>query len=459
MRIGSLRARLLAAAGLAIAAALTVSGVLLGRLFSDHVENRTAVELQDHLNQLAAGLETDAEGRIVPATAPADPRFSQLYGGLYWQIDPSGGQSRRSRSLWDFELELPTDALSEGAIHRHDISGPDRATLFAVERALKIGMGEEQKPIRIIVAVDRREIDDAVAQFRAMLWRSLLIVGAVLLTAFAAMLHFGLLPLRTLRSSLHDVQTGARERVEGRFPTELEALVDDLNRLLAQQRQSVVRAREQAGDLAHGFKTPLSLLAVVARDLRRGGRSQPADEIDAQIEAMSRHVQKELTRARMAGASGIVRNGVLVRPVAERIVSAMRRIGGDRDLSWSIEGAQDLRFAGDENDLLEIIGNLAENAAKWAQRRVVLTIEMNQELLEIDVEDDGPGIPNGSEAAALARGGRLDERAEGTGLGLDIVAKAVAIYAGRIDLSRSRLGGLRARLTLPAIDPAKLTGA
>lgn len=451
----SLRARLLLASALAIFAALAVSGVLLARLFEQHVETRIAAELQGQLNQLAAGLETDADGKLQPVAELGDRRYAQPYSGIYWQIDPAEGPRQRSRSLWDYELALPRDELPDGSVHRHGVAGPQGATLFAVERGLTLAAPSGTMPVRIAVAVDRREIDEATSEFRTVLWRSLVVVGSSLFAAFALMLHIGLLPLQTLQRSLRRVHAGKSATVEGAFPTEIQALVEGMNRLLDQQRQSLARARERAADLAHGFKTPLSLLAAIARDLERTGAATPAQEIESQVDAMGRHVRRELARARVAGGERDDHAAVLVKPVAEKIVATMRRIGGDRDLAWSVESSADAAFAGDETDLMEMIGNLAENAGKWALSKVVVSVAVRGDRLDILVDDDGPGIPDGAGVAALQRGKRLDESAEGTGLGLSIVDKAVAAYGGEIDLSKSPLGGLRARLILPG---AKLTG-
>lgn len=445
----SLRARLLLASALAILSALAVSGFLLARLFEQHVEARVAAELQAQMNQLAAGLETTADNGLRSIEGPGDQRFSEPYSGIYWQIDPARGPRQRSRSLWDFELALPVDALPDGVVHRHNIAGPQQSTLFVVERGLTLAIPPAHLPVRVAVALDRREIDEAVSQFRTILWRSLAIIGGLLFVAFALMIHFGLLPLQTLGTSLKRVHAGRSAAVEGPFPTEVQSLVDSMNRLLDLQRQSVKRAREQAADLAHGFKTPLSLLAAIARDLRRDGALEPAQEIDAQVDAMGRHVRRELARARVSGGLRADQNSVAVKPIAEKIVAAMRRIGGDRNLAWSVDGSDDAGFAGDEMDLMEILGNLAENAGKWASSTVRLAFSLADQRLEIFIDDDGPGIPEGAGAAAFQRGRRLDESAEGAGIGLSIVEKAVAAYGGQIELSRSPLGGLRAHLRLP----------
>ncbi|HRD76352.1 MAG TPA: ATP-binding protein [Hyphomicrobiaceae bacterium] len=451
---GSLRLRLLGAALLAIVLALLASGVLLSRLFALHVERRAAAEMVVHLDQLLAGLEVEAGGAIQVTGALADPRFAKPYGGLYWQIDSPPAARQRSRSLWDFELTLPHDGLATGETHRHNLTGPAGSALFAIERAFSMGPGAAPISFRLTLATDRREIDQAAAEFRDTLATSLLVLGVSLLAAFAAMLHFGLAPFRRLGGALQDVHSGKRPKVEGAYPVEVAALVVDVNRLLDKERETIARAGERAGDLAHGFKTPLAVLGAVARDLERDGKSGAATEIEQQVETMSRHVRRELARARFVGRSGVNPTGIAVGPVVERVIAALERISGERPIAWTVTGPDDCRFAGDETDLFEVIGNLCENASKWARRRADVSIGQAAALLTISVSDDGPGIPEGAEAEALLRGRRIDESGSGSGLGLSIVAKTVDAYGGSISLARGPLGGLMARVVLPAADAA-----
>jgi signal transduction histidine kinase len=405
----SLRLRLFVAAVLAILAALTVSGGVLARLFAVHVEAREYAELENHQNQIAAALELGPNREVRLTAQPADPRFGTPHGGLYWQIDLGAGAKIRSRSLWETELLLPPDDVPDGILHRHDITGPNGSALLAVERALTIGPDGSTVPLRLTVAVDRRDLLSATAGFHSVLIKSLGVLGLALLGASLLQIHVGLQPLRRLRSALRDVHQGAAEHVTGNFAQEVEPLVDDLNTLLDQERLNQQRARERAADLAHGFKTPLAVLAAVSRDLGRDGRSQAAAEIDAQIDVMGRHTKRELARARTVGSVSFGQQTVLVRSVIAKVETALRRIAADRQLTWTIDASGSLVFDGDENDLLELVGNLADNASKWARSRVVLRAARETHSLTLTVEDDGPGLPDGTEQDSLTRGTRLDE--------------------------------------------------
>ncbi len=450
MSTRSLRLRLLIAAAIAIAIALSLSGAVLARLFLQHVEAREYTELGNHQNQIIGAIQIDASGHLNLATAPADPRFFTPNGGLYWQIDMANGTQHRSRSLWDSVLVLPPDNVKDGSPHRHIIAGPNHSTLMAIERGLVIGPDGAPVPVHVTVAVDRHELDQAVAGFRNVLMVSLGVLGLTLLSALFVQVAVGLRPLKHLSTALQRVHSGSAARVAGQFPSEIQPLVMNMNALLDREQRNNQRARERAADLAHGFKTPLAILATVSRDLLRDGQPRAAVEIESQINIMGQHVRHELARARTLGAVAIGQAPVRVRPIVDRIVIALKRISADRALTWHIDVDRDVVFVGDENDLLELIGNLADNAAKWAKSEVSLSVTQDGPRLALTVDDDGPGIPKGSAGDVLMRGRRLDETTDGNGLGLSIVTKIVEAYDGTIVLGVSALGGLSVIVALPS---------
>jgi signal transduction histidine kinase len=444
-----LRLRLIGAAACAVAIALAISGILLARIFIAHIEARADTELTNHLSQIAGVLEIDGDGALQVAVAPADPRFAEPRSGLYWQIDLADGNRQRSRSLWDQVLALPTDDLADGMIHRHDVPGPGGTQLKLLERALTIGPDSKPVPVRVSVALDRGELEKAGGDFRKTLNSSLAVLGLLLLLALWAQVQIGLRPLAALRGALNQVRDGASRKVEGSFPSEVTPLVDDMNALLDRERRNIEQARERAGDLAHGFKTPLSVLSAVARELAREDRSASAMEIETQIDIMGRHVKRELALARTVGSAVVGRPTIPVKPIVDRVIGALQRIAADRNLRWRVDVATDAAFPGDENDLLEIVGNLADNAAKWAASQVAITASHDGHALLLNVADDGPGIPAGAEAEVLRRGRRLDGSTAGSGLGLSIVTKMVEAYGGTINLDRAALGGLAVTIVIP----------
>lgn len=451
MTTGSLRLRLLAAAGLAVVVALYLSGLVLSQLFIEHVTARVDTELLTHSNQVIANVELDAtSGAMQLIVPPADPRFELPNGGLYWQIERPDGVRQRSRSLWETVLTLPADELQDGNVHRHELAGPNGTRLNAVERSVTIGPEGRLTQLRVTVAIDRTEIDEAAAGFRWVLMRSLAYLGLALIAALLVQVHVGLRPLTTLRSALGRVHAGSQSRIEGDFPTEVTPLVDDLNALLDRESRSIERAREQASDLAHGFKTPLTVLSTVARDLKREGRYEAVREIEVQVDMMGRLVKATLARTRIAGARAVGSRSTAVAPVVARVVAALRRVAADRNIAWTVDIPSALSFAGDETDLIELVGNIADNAAKWARSSVSIRAVEADGKLTLNVADDGPGLPPGWELQPPVRGRRLDETRGGTGLGLSIVAKIVEAYAGTLTLSVSPLGGLGIEIALPA---------
>ncbi len=442
----SLRLRLLVAATCSVVAALVLAGLGLTFMFKHHVERSLERELVTHLNQLTAAFELTDRGAPEVARPLSDPRFVKPYGGLYWQIEDAAGDAIRSRSLWDFSLDLPPDPLSSGELHRHLLAGPAGSQLLVIERGLRLG----DRAFRLAVGIDRREIDDNVRDFGWDTTLSLGILAMVLLAAAAAQVSVGLRPLQGLRAELAKVHAGTSRRLEASFPSEVQPLVDDLNDLLAQQMAAVERARTQAGNLAHGLKTPLTVLAAERRKLAAQGQSAAADVLGQQIEAMRRQIDYQLARARAASSSRVPGVASPIGPVVERLVRVLRRVGANPGVELVAEIAAEHVFAGEIQDLEEMVGNLLDNACKWARRRVAVTSESSGQRVAILVDDDGPGLPAERREEVFERGRRLDQSVPGSGLGLAIVRDLAEIYGGRVGLEDSPAGGLRVRLELPA---------
>ncbi len=321
----SLRVRLLLAATCSVVAALALAGLGLILLFQQHVERSFERELVNHLNQLTAAFELTGTGTPQVAGPLSDPRFVKPYGGLYWQIEDAAGHAIRSRSLWDISLDLPPDPLSSGELHRHLLAGPAGSQLLVVERGLRLG----DRAFRLAVGIDRREIDANVRDFGWDTTLSLAILAVALLGAAAAQVLVGLKPLHGLRAELAKVHVGGSRRVEARFPSEVQPLVDDLNNLLEQQMAAVERARTQAGNLAHALKTPLTVLAAERHKLAEQGESAAAEVLGQQIDAMRRQIDYQLARARAASSSRVPGVASPVGPVVERLVRVLRRVGAN----------------------------------------------------------------------------------------------------------------------------------
>jgi len=283
--------------------------------------------------------------------------------------------------------------------------------------------------------------------------------GMALVAALSMLFGFlqvrrGLSPINQLRDRLAAVHKGAAARMGGSYPTEVQPLVDDLNALLEERERRVARAVAKAGDLAHGLKTPLAVLAHEAQQARAAGHEQLAAEIDQQIDRMRRQIDYHLAHARSAAASASPAARASIATSAEGLVRALKRLHAERDLSIEVDAPASHAFRGQREDLDEMLGNLLDNACKWAGARVRLTCSKEGEQVVIAVDDDGPGIEPPMREIVLRRGIRADEAAQGSGLGLAIVRDLAEVYGGSISLEESPMGGARARLTLPAQDAA-----
>jgi len=461
---GSLRFRLLAGTLFWISATIALAGWGLSSLFHQHVAAQFHAELTTELDQLTAQLTQDAQGQAQLTLPLSDPRLSRPYSGHYWQIDQLGdtpvgtvsvaGQLR-SRSLWDHVLALPADAPADGETHQHRIQGPQAQWLGVVERSVRLEDADAgtSRAFRLIAAANERFMAEPVARFNGMLWLALGMLALGLMLAVVVQVVVGLAPLRTLRDALGRLRNAQTQRLDGVFPAELTPLVDDFNKVLLQNAEVVTRARTHAGNLAHALKTPLSVLANAAHATEQ--KHTPANELAQlvidQVGLARQQVDYHLARARVAATVRQPGASTPLQPVIEGLVRVMRRIYAERQLEITLEPmAEILCFRGETQDLQEMLGNLLDNACKWATHRVVLTAQVEAASLRLTMDDDGPGIAADQRDAVMHRGVRADEQVAGSGLGLAIVDDLTRLYGGRVVLADSPLGGLRVVLELPA---------
>lgn len=448
----SLRLRLLLGTLVWIVVSLVVAGWGLSSLFSRHVSEQFHAELATHLDQLTAHLGVDEHGVVTLSAQLSDPRLSRPYAGLYWQVDRMAGDGEaadigvlRSRSLWDVVLTVPDDTPADGEIHRHAVTGPGQEPLRMIERVVRPGESVHGA-FRLIVAADEALMLEPARRLTGLLVAALAVLGAGLIVAAVVQVVSALAPLRQLQRALGAVRSGQAGRLEGRFPVEIQPLVSEFNTVLGENAEVVERARTHAGNLAHALKTPLSILANAAR----GADGELARLVAEQVEVANKQVAHHLTRARAAAMARVPGTRTRVRPVVEGLLRVMARVHAERNLRLNAPvPAEDAWFRGETQDLQEILGNLLDNACKWARTRVDVTIGVHAGEVCVDIDDDGPGIAEAARDHVFARGVRADEAAPGSGLGLAIVADLVQLYGGHIRLDVSPLGGVRAHVTLP----------
>ncbi len=449
MTLRSLRLRLVLAGAAAVALALALAGVGLVALFAAHVERRAAAELSVQLDQLIAGLAEGSDGRLAVTAPPADPRFRRPLGGLYWQVEAD--RTLRSRSLWDQALALPPDALPDGAVHVHRLSGPAGGTVLVLERSVTLPGRGRGEAVRVAVAMDAADLAAAVDAFRGDLAVYLAVLGAVLVLAAVVQVAVGLGPLATVGERVTAVRSGASRRLGTDFPDEVRPLAAEVDALIAARENDVERARDRAGVLAHGLKTPLQALLGEAGRLREAGLAERAEAVEEIALSMRRHVERELARARIAVAARTAR--VEIRPVVDRVLGVVRRTPDGTRLSFENAVEPGLFAALDPDDLAEALGALVENAARHASARVAIRSVTADGTASIVVADDGPGLPAEAVEAVRRRGGRLDEAHPGEGFGLSIATEIAEAVGGAIVLANG-LHGLEARLDLPRGAPA-----
>jgi signal transduction histidine kinase len=446
----SLRLRLMLAQAATITIALVLAGIGLTLLFERHLERRVDEELATYARQLASRLVVAPDGSLRLLADLADPRFEVPLSGLYWQVaSVPDGTLLRSRSLWDHVLDLPADPLPPGSVHRHDLPGPGSTELFVHERPLILGRGTGGRHVRVATAVDRASIEAARAAFAGQLALALALLAVVLIAAGLAQVWFGLRPFERLRRAVGLVRARRSDRLVGNYPDEIRPLVDEVNALLEAQSAIIARARAQAADLAHGLKTPLTVLRAEAAKLEARGDAATAADLDRLARDMQRHIDRDLARARLA-ATTRSNDATALAEVTQRLVQTLERTPRGGRLEWSVAVDDTLDVAVDPDDLAELLGSILDNAAKWAREIVSIEAAVEDGKVTLVIADDGLGVPAGDRERLGTRGVRLDATTPGHGIGLAIARDIVEAYGGTLAFAEAPGGGLAVRLDLPA---------
>jgi signal transduction histidine kinase len=443
----SFRTRLIVGAAVWIIAGLAVSGFLLSELFKAHVTQQFDDELHGHAAELAALIDIAPDGRLSLHRRLSDPRFLPKDSGFYWRVEGAGGQALTSPSLAGRDLPLP-DPLPPLGVERHVFVAGPSGQLRLVERSVANPHGA---PLRLGIGVDQRLLDQVLGRFNWTLFLSLTIVAAGLIGAAMLQVWFGLRPLTRMRHALSAVRLGQASRLPEDLPSEVRPLAIDLNALLEANLEMLRRARTQAGNLAHALKTPLAILVDEAERMRAAGQAEAAEVIILQCERMRRQIDYQIARARAAALKRAPGVAADVKATLDPVVAALSRLYARRDVSFVVDDQDQPIVAVDAQDLSEILGNVIDNAGKWARSRAEIRVRRRGEFAEIIIDDDGPGLPPESYEHVFGLGERLDERTPGHGLGLSIVRDLVGLYDGHVALDQAPLGGLRVILTFPAI--------
>lgn len=434
----SLRTRLLGGAVVFVTSALLIAAIVLTVLFERHVTDWIDRELEGHLDRLITSVERTPDGLLTVKSGPDDSRFVTPLSGLYWQVTFENGNIERSRSLWDFVLELPLEASIHAQSHHHAIPGPQGQFLYLIQKKVEMPQRLGRSEVLFAVALDKAEVDKAVWRFAGALVPFLVALGLLLLAATWLQVGLGLKPLSSIRLRVEKIRAGDEQRLGSDFPSEVTPLAQEIDTLLDGRERQLALAKTRASDLAHGLKTPLQVIVGGIAKLKAAGEASVATDLEHATQMMQRHIDRQLIRARLAAEGSAVR--AEVGEVAARVVRVLEKVTRQRELSWSIDVASGLSARIHPDDLSEALGALAENAGRHARSRVIISATREDQDVLITVYDDGPGIPEKRLHDVLQRGGRLDNSPKGTGLGLAIAADIAEACRGRLTTTRAREG-------------------
>ncbi|MCW0045936.1 sensor histidine kinase [Brevundimonas sp. BT-123] len=455
----SLTRRLIWLASAWIVVALVISALVLTQAFQESALRRLGAMLNETIDEIVVGASRTPQGEAIPQIQ--DARTLRLLSGKYWQImevRPNGQlvSLARSTSLWRYDLALPADLPARldaafGDVITFNTTGPkdDAETREPLRVAASMkSIPRHEHPVIFIAALDRSDVDADTRQFAGVTWIAFLILGLGLVSAVFIQVRIGLRPLFDLRDEIADVRKGKSARIGRSYPQEIQPLAEQVNRLLDHNQEVVDRQRTHVGNLAHALKTPISvMLAEAGTD-----EGDLPELVRRQTKIMQGQVDHHLRRARAAArAAHGLGETTPVAEVLDELAVMIEQVFRDKNVEIDWRAPDTLSFLGERQDLQEILGNLIENAAKFSRRRVRVSAGgsgLGQMILV--VEDDGAGLPADQRDTVMQRGARLDESAPGSGLGLSIVDDLTRAYGGRLMLSDSDMGGLKAVLELPA---------
>ncbi len=435
----SLRARLMLGAALMLVVFLAGAGWAVQRAHEESVRTARYAQLQSTVYLLLAAAEVDAAGALVMPAAFPEPRLSLPGSGLYASIvNVARKETWRSPSQVGVAAPLPPE-VGTGQ-WRYEVARAAGRSYLAVGTGVSWAGSAGAVPLVLSVFEDKAEFDREVAVFERTSWAWLGGAALLLLASQTVLLRWGLAPLGAATREIRAIEHGEQTTVEGRYPVEVAALTDNLNTLIAQERQRQARYREALSFLAHSLKTPLAVL--------RTSLSEPATlpaAVAAQVARMDDIVQHQLGRAAASGASRFV-PALALAPVLGRVRDSLVKVYADKGLAFTLDCAPALAWRIDEGDAFELLGNLMDNAAKWARHRVAVDARRDGDRLHLRIDDDGPGF--GDTSALLQLHVRGDERVPGHGVGLAVVDDLVASHGGELTLGRSEMGGGRVEIVL-----------
>ena len=423
---------------------LLLTGIMVSSLMRAYIAQGFHDEMQVHIEELAALTILDSKGQPRLLRRLSDPRFIPANSGFYWKVERDGFETIRSPSLVSGDLS--------GKMAINDVprwSETDGPTGKVMEYGMLIRPKGTETPVEISIATDLRLLEEVLSDFNWPLIYALLGFAIAMSLLGIAQISYSLKPLERLKLAIADIRTGKESRMAGSYPSEISPLVSDLNHVLDANVEMVRSARVQAANLAHGLRTPLAIMMDEAQQIAERGEKESAEVLLNGCEQMLRYVEYYTARARTAALARIPGQSTSLRKTVEPIVTAMRRLHKGKEIAICLGDFPDILLPCDSVDLEEMTSNLIDNACKWASSRVMISWEEDRQWALLYVDDDGPGLPPEEYISVFEIGERLDAAKPGSGLGLPIVKDLATLYQGRVTLSKSPLGGLRAELAIP----------
>lgn len=437
----SLQDRLTAGLLSTLVAVFAIQWLLVSVAIERITENYIVSRLEHEIESLLVALNVDNQGQLQLDSDRLNLVFRQPFSGHYYRILVDG-ESLRSRSLWDQEMKVPT--ISPGDVRELHMTGPQDQPLLLLVRGFQKG-GHD---LTIAVAEDLSPIQRDITGFQVRYAVLTAAVLAALILIQRMLVRRSLRPLRRTRADLRDLEQGKVRRLDESVPDEIRPMVHEINRLIDITIERLRRSRNAVGNLAHALKTPLTVISQISQDPALRAHGELRRSLDTQIHTVRRLIERELKRARLAG-QGPVGSRFVVERELPPLMQALRQVYADKALELEMELPEHHDFAGDREDILELLGILLDNACKWARHQVRLTADQAPGF-SFRIEDDGPGVSDAQLAGLAQRGRRLDENTEGHGLGLSIAKDIVDQYKGTVEYGRSRrLGGFQVTVQLP----------
>ena len=443
--MNSLRARLILAASLVLVVFIVIAGYTLDKAFYQSAEQNLRENLDTQMTFLLASAEVKNADDIDMPTRMLETKFSLPSSGLYAIIvNQQGKVMWKSLSTVGVRIPAPRNLKPGEQKLEHVSTGADQ--FYIKSYGINWFTQNNQIPLTFNVITDLQDFHKQILGYRQTLWGWLIALAVLLLVAQVAILIWGLRPLRRVIGEISAIESGKQERITADYPLEILRLTDNINGLLDHEHTQQTRYRNALADLAHSLKTPLAVLNGAIHEVPN---NKMREQLEEQIQRMDHIVAHQLQRAATAGGSP-VRKPILLEPIVNKLCRALGKVYQDKHIQFEPQLPADLKLRVDEGDLMEVLGNILDNACKWGRQRVRIEVSVDKSRAHITIADDGPGIAQSQSDMILQRGGRADESKPGQGIGLSVVVDIIAAYKGQIVVNQSALGGAAFQFDLPA---------